>query len=50
MAKIRIKSEISNIFIIKFDKNIADLYFFDKSERKMNHMKAESYQFHQTSS
>ena len=27
MAKIRIKSEISNIFIIKFDKNIADLYF-----------------------
>ena len=27
MAKIRIKSELSNIFIIKFDKNIADLYF-----------------------
>ena len=27
MSKIRIKSEISNIFIIKFDKNIADLYF-----------------------
>lgn len=27
MAKIRIKSDISNIFIIKFDKNIADLYF-----------------------
>lgn len=27
MAKIRIRSEISNIFIIKFDKNIADLYF-----------------------
>ena len=27
MAKIRIKSEISNIFIIKFAKNIADLYF-----------------------
>lgn len=27
MAKIRMKSEISNIFIIKFDKNIADLYF-----------------------
>lgn len=27
MEKIRIKSEISNIFIIKFDKNIADLYF-----------------------
>ncbi len=27
MAKIRIKSEINNIFIIKFDKNIADLYF-----------------------
>ena len=27
MAKIRIKSEISNIFIINFDKNIADLYF-----------------------
>lgn len=27
MAKIRIKSEISNIFNIKFDKNIADLYF-----------------------
>lgn len=27
MAKIRIKSEISNIFVIKFDKNIADLYF-----------------------
>lgn len=30
MAKIRIKSEISNIFIIKFDKNIADLYFLTK--------------------
>ena len=30
MAKIRIKNEISNIFIIKFDKNIADLLKFRK--------------------
>ena len=34
MAKIRIKSEISNIFIIKFDKNIADLYFFINLKEK----------------
>lgn len=34
MAKIRIKSEISNIFIIKFDKNIADLYFLINLKKK----------------
>ncbi len=34
MAKIRIKSEISNIFIIKFDKNIADLYFLINLKEK----------------
>lgn len=34
MAKIRIKSEISNIFIIKFDKNIADLYFSINLKKK----------------
>ena len=34
MAKIRIKSEISNIFIIKFDKNIADLYFSINQKEK----------------
>lgn len=34
MAKIRIKSDISNIFIIKFDKNIADLYFLINLKEK----------------
>ncbi len=34
MAKIRIKCEISNIFIIKFDKNIADLYFLINLKEK----------------
>lgn len=34
MAKIRIKSEISNIFIIKFDKNTADLYFLINLKEK----------------
>ena len=34
MAKIRIKSKISNIFIIKFDKNIADLYFLINLKEK----------------
>ena len=34
MAKIRKKSEISNIFIIKFDKNIADLYFLINLKEK----------------
>lgn len=34
MAKIRIKSEIRNIFIIKFDKNIADLYFLINLKEK----------------
>lgn len=34
MAKIRIKSEISNIFIIKFDKNITDLYFLINLKEK----------------
>lgn len=34
MAKIRIKSEISNILIIKFDKNVADLYFLINLKEK----------------
>lgn len=34
MAKIRIKSGISNIFITKFDKNIADLYFLINLKEK----------------
>ena len=34
MAKIRIKSEISNNFIIKFDKNIADLSFLINLKEK----------------
>lgn len=34
MAKIRIKSEISNIFVEFCDKNVADLYFLINLKEK----------------